>query len=225
MKKDLITKPTTIVFCIPGRSFSNAFLNCWTDLFAWCMHNNIQALLSNAYDSNVYYVRNRVLGADEKRGRNQKPFNGKVEYDYLMWIDSDMVFNVDHFKALLKMKKDISTGIYKTANNKHYATVKNWDLDFYKNNGRFEFLTDTLLEQEEDIFPVQYSGLGWMLIKRGVIESLEYPWFRPLWEKVNENISTFTSEDVGFCKKAIEKGYKIYANKNIVIGHEKSWIL
>ena len=82
----------------------------------------------------------------------------------------------------------------------------------------FEFLTKQHLEKLDDVFPVEYNGFGWMLIKKGVIESLEYPWFRPLWQKVDDNINTFTSEDVGFCQKALEKGYKIYANKNIVIG-------
>ena len=219
------SKPLKVVFCIPGRSFSNTFLRCWTDLLAWCLQNNIQALLSNAYDSNVYYVRNKILGADDRGGKNQDPFGGQLDYDYIMWIDSDMAFTPEHFKQLLDMKKDIATGIYKTADNIHYATVKDWNLDFFKKEGRFEFLTDEHLQTEEPIFTVEYNGFGWMLIKKGVIESLEYPWFRPLWQEVDSNIHTFTSEDVGFCQKAIEKGYKIYANKNLIIGHEKSWIL
>ena len=226
MQKNLPkNKPLTVIFCIPGRTFSNTFVRCWTDLLAWCLKNNIQALFANAYDSNVYYVRNKILGADERKGKNQKPFSGNIDYDYTMWIDSDMAFTPEQFKQLLDMKKDIATGIYKTADNVHYATVKDWDLDFYRKHGRFEFLTKQHLEKLDDIFPVEYNGFGWMLIKKGVIESLEYPWFRPLWQKVDDNINTFTSEDVGFCQKALEKGYKIYANKNIVIGHEKSWIL
>jgi len=30
---------------------------------------------------------------DENLGQNQKPFQGKIDYDFIMWIDSDMVFN------------------------------------------------------------------------------------------------------------------------------------
>ena len=226
MQKNLPkSKPLTVVFCIPGRTFSNNFLRCWTDLLAWCLHNNIQPLLSNAYDSNVYYARQKVLAPNVKRGKYQKPFDGKLHYDYMMWIDSDMVFTPDDFVKLLNMNKEIASGIYKMSDNIHYATVENWDKDYYRKNGNFEFLNDNLLENKPSIFPVEYTGFGWVLIKKGVLESMEYPWFRPIWEDYGNNIVEFCSEDVGFCQTAITKGYKIYVNKNIVIGHEKSWIL
>ena len=35
----------------------------------------------------------------------------------------------------------------------------------------------------------------------------------------------FTSEDVGFCRTAIEKGFKIYVDPNTIVGHEKARIL
>jgi hypothetical protein len=47
------------------------------------------------------------LGGDLRRGVNQKPFEGKLEYTHLMWIDSDIIFSVDNFKALLKQDKDV----------------------------------------------------------------------------------------------------------------------
>ena len=224
-KRRFRTKPLTVVFCIPGRTFSNSFLNCWTNLLSWCLYNNITPILSNSYDSNVYYVRNKCLKADDRKGKSQKPFDGKLDYDYIMWIDSDMVFHPDQFKALIDMRTDIASGIYKMSNNTHYATVKDWDLEFFKKTGSFEFLTDEHLQTQKDVFPVEYNGFGWMLIKKGVLESLEYPWFRPLWQDIDDNVHTFTSEDVGFCQKAIEKGYKIYVNKKVIIGHEKSCVL
>ena len=214
-----------MVFCLPGNKFSDNFIKCWTTLLYWCYNNNITPILSSGYDSNVYYVRQKVLGGDTRRGKNQKPFDGKVPYDYIMWIDSDMVFSPRDFQALLEMKKDISSGIYPMANQKQYATVENWDKEYYLNHGTFEFLTDELISQKPKIFPVEYTGFGWVLIKKGVIESMEYPWFRPLWENYNDNIVEFTSEDVGFCQTAIKKGFKIYINTEVRIGHEKSWIL
>ncbi len=29
----------TVVFCLPGNSFSGRFLECWTTLIAWCLAN------------------------------------------------------------------------------------------------------------------------------------------------------------------------------------------
>jgi hypothetical protein len=218
-------KRTTVVFCIPGNKFSGNFLKAWTNLFAWCINNNINPILSNSYDSNVYYVRQKCLGPDVLKGKHQKPFDGKLNYDYLMWIDSDMVFTPEDFKALLDMNKDIASGIYKMVDQVQYATVEKYNTQEYKDNGKFTFLNDEILTNKPNIFPVEYTGFGWMLIKKGVIESMEYPWFRPEWMNFGNGIEDFTSEDVGLCINVKKKGYKIYVNKKVHIGHEKSLII
>jgi len=218
-------KRTTVVFCIPGNKFTDNFLRAWTNLFAWCINNNINPILSSNYDSNVYYARQKCLSPDVLKGKHQKPFNGKLDYDYLMWIDSDMVFAPEQFKALLDMNKDIASGIYKMADQAQYATVEKYNTQEYKDNGKFTFLNDELLANKPDTFPVEYTGFGWMLIKKGVIESMEYPWFRPEWMNFGNGIEDFTSEDVGFCINVKKKGYKIYVNKKVHIGHEKSLIV
>ena len=218
-------KRTTVVFCIPGNKFTGNFLKAWTNLFAWCINNNINPILSNSYDSNVYYVRQKCLAPDVLKGKHQKPFDGKLDYDYLMWIDSDMVFTPEHFKALLDMNKDMASGIYKMADQVQYATVEKYNTQEYKDNGKFTFLNDEILTNKPNIFPVEYTGFGCMLIKKGVIESMEYPWFRPEWMNFGNGIEDFTSEDVGFCINVKKKGYKIYVNKKVHIGHEKSLIV
>ena len=43
------------------------------------------------------------LGADVLRGKDQKPFDGKLDYDFIMWIDSDQVFSVNHLFLYLNM--------------------------------------------------------------------------------------------------------------------------
>ena len=214
-----------IVFCLPGRSFSNNFLVCWSELLQYLPRYGITPILSSQYDSVVYYVRNKCLGGSVTRGINQKPFNGEVDYDYMMWIDSDIVFKVDDFLALINMDKDIASGLYKTQDDKHYATVENWDMDRYRKQGSFQFLTEELIKDRPEPFEVDYTGFGWVLVKKGVFESLEYPWFRPEWEDFGNGVMEFTSEDVGFCKNIREKGYKIYVNPKVIVGHEKTKIL
>ena len=62
-----------------------------------------------------------------------------------------------------------------------------------------------------------------------VFEKIGYPWFPPIWEEIelpNKIVmKDFTSEDVGFCRTAISKGFKIFIDPNIIVGHEKSRIL
>ena len=61
-----------LVFSIPGNNFSNIFLNCWTNLLFYCLNNNINPILANAYDSNVYFVRSKILGGSTLNGTKQK---------------------------------------------------------------------------------------------------------------------------------------------------------
>ena len=217
-----------IVFCLPGRTFSNNFLQSWTILLQYLPNYGITPILSNSYSPLLYYVRNQCLGGASKYGSKQLPFNGKVDYDYIMWIDSDIVFTVNDFINLLNMHKDIASGLYKTADGHHYATVEKWDKNFYANNGSFQFLTDDLIGERTEPFKVEYTGFGWILIKKGVFESLEYPWFQPLWEEFEVNGKTFrefTMEDVAFCRMITKKGYDIFVDPKIKVGHEKMLIL
>ena len=227
-KRRSYSKPVNnkvVVFCVPGRVFSNNFLQSWSELIIWCNSNNITPLLKNEYNSVVYYARNLCLSGDTLKGINQKPFQGEIKYDYIMWIDSDMVFTPLDFKVLLDMDKPIASGMYKTEDKVNYATViKMRKQDFIKNS-TYEFLNNDTLKILPDTFQVDYTGFGWILFKKGVLETLEYPWFRPYWYNYGKNVKEFTSEDVGICKTLKEKGHKIVVNKNLIIGHEKSCIL
>ena len=83
----------TVVFCVPGRTFSNNFLQSWTEtLHELVTSGRFNVLLSNHYSSCVHIARARCLGLSVERGPSQKPWNGEVAYDVLVWIDSDMVF-------------------------------------------------------------------------------------------------------------------------------------
>jgi GT2 family glycosyltransferase len=160
------------------------------------------------------------------RGKNQSPFDGKLNYDYIMWIDSDIIFQVQDFFTLLKHgDKDIVSGLYLMDGGKQYAVVKSWDEKFFTEHGTFQFLEPSDISDKKELIEVSYSGMGFMLIKRGVYENIDYPWFEPQHFTFQQNVSDFASEDVSFCKKAQEKGFKIYVDTSVIVGHEKTKIL
>jgi len=214
-------KPLKIIFCLPGPSYSGEFLSQWTEFVAWCLRNNIEPLLSQQYDAVVYYVRNKCLGGNVMDGIYQKPFGGKIEYDYLMWIDSDILFTVEDFKKLLSRQVNIVAAPYLMKGGTHFAIVKDWDKEFFKKNGYFPFLTPKDLKGKTNLIEVSYTGFGFILIKYGVFESLEYPWFRPIFQEICKNVSDFSSEDVSVCQLFREKGFKVYVDPTIKVGHEK----
>lgn len=188
-----------------------------------CLSKGIMPLVSQAYDPVVFYARNKVLGGDVLKGKNQKPFQGTQEYDYLMWIDSDIMFSFSDFKKLLSWNKPIVAGVYLMADNKHYAVVKHWDKDYFVKNGSFKFETPESMGKE--LTKVAYTGMGFMLMKKGVMESLEYPWFRPVMHDMTDEIQDFSSEDASVCWLLQEKGHDIYVDPSVRVGHEKELVI
>jgi hypothetical protein len=219
---------TKIIFCLPGRTFSDNFLKSWTDLLVELPRNNIQWGLSQKYHVNRYFVCNSCLGGSSIGGKNQKPFQGKIDYDYLMWIDSDQVFKPEHFFNLLNKAKEtnvsILSGLYLMQGGNFFATVEDWDKDFFKKNGFFKFLAPEDVSNRKQIFKVSYTGFGWLLVKKGVFESLEYPWVRPTWFD-EDGVFEMTTTDCGFMHRAAEKGFSTYIDPTIVVGHEKTSVL
>ena len=86
---------------------------------------------------------------------------------------------------------------------KYLATVKDWDEDYFIKNNHFQFLKLDDLAGKEDLLEVSYTGMGFMLVKKGIFEKLEYPWFKPIEKRIN-NMVDFTMEDVAFCLRVKE---------------------
>jgi hypothetical protein len=215
-----------IVFCLPGSNFSNIFLTCWSDMLLYCVTHGIVPIISQAQSNNIYYVRQMCLGADVSRGKDQKPFNGQLEYDYIMWIDSDQIFKPDQLQTLINRNKDIVGGIYAHEGGQGFACGK-IDLEFYKTNGYMEYYTPDSIKEiekiEDNLMEVDFTGFGFLLIKNGVYEKLEYPWHRPEWFEIGDNYD-FTMEDVGFCINAKKAGFNIYVDPCVRVGHVKKAI-
>ena len=159
------------------------------------------------------------------RGIHQKPFDGKLTYNRIMWIDSDQVFRPEHFFTLLKHDLDVVGGLYPMEGNQQFAAVKDWDVDYFKKNGCFQFLTRKDMVGLDKPMEVAYTGFGFLMIKHGVIERMEYPWFEPHLTDLGNGIVDFASEDVSFCVKARNQGIQIHIDPTVIVGHEKSQIL
>ena len=147
-----------------------------------------------------------------------------------MWIDSDIVFNPDDFFKMLDSPHDVTAGYYMMADLKNLCVVKNWDADYFKQNGSFEFITPEMLKGFKDLtderyLKVAYSGMGWMLIKSGVIEKLDYPWFKSDTETFlgadGQTIIDISSEDVSFCRALDKVGVPVMLDTSIRVGHIK----
>jgi hypothetical protein len=140
--------------------------------------------------------------------------------------------------------KDIVSGVYAMEGGKLIATVKKWDEETFKRQGHFDFMTLQEIEGphlisptgeiprshtergsngKEELVDVAYTGMGFMLVKKGVFEKLEYPWFKPIEKQVGDMVD-FTMKDVAFCLRIREKGIHVLIDPMVRVGHEKSMV-
>jgi len=68
------------------------------------------------------------------------------------------------------------------------------------------------LPEDGGLFEVHAAGSAGMMVKRHVFEEIGFPWFEN-----SDGIST--NEDVEFCRKAREAGFKIWCDTDVRLGH------
>jgi hypothetical protein len=110
----------------------------------------------------------------------------------------------------------------------NYATVENMDEKYFEEWMHYQFMQDKDIEAKKgQLFKADYTGMGFLLVKRGVFESFSYPWFHPrlLKWKNHPNWAEFPYDDVEFCMRARENGYDIFIDPGVRLGHEKIKIL
>ena len=173
----------SLVFCMPGRGCSYVFLKSFVQMAFDLVQHGVSIQISQDYSSMVNFARCKCLGANVLRGPDQIPWDGKLKYDYQLWIDSDIVFRTEQLLQLVLMEKDIAAGWYMTEDGQT-TSVAHWlDEDNFRNNGGvMNHETGETMSKRKKPFTVDYTGFGWVLIKNGVWEheEMKYPWFLSL---------------------------------------------
>ena len=220
----------SIIVCIPGRNCSLNFMKSMLQLTFDMVQNGMSFQLSTDYSSMVNFARCKVLGANVLKGPDQKPWQGNLNYDYQLWIDSDIVFDSQRFWQLCDLavpaegeENTIAAGWYATEDGVT-TSVAHWldEEDFRKNGGVMNHETVESISKRRKPFTVDYTGFGWVMIKNGVFENLEYPWFAPKMQVFESGkVQDMCGEDVSFCLDAKEQGHEIWCDPRIRVGHEK----
>lgn len=228
-QKRIKTKKPTIAFCVPGDTFSRLFVLSFIDTLLNCFKYNLEFFYRIFYTPNIYTVRNKlILGNDliyaHEYNQKRQPFDNLIDYDYIMWIDSDMVFDPWQFKQLLDHDKAIVSGLTRHPDDT-FNCGPDFDDEYLKEHGTFERYETKFFADKKDLVQVGWIGFAFMLIRKGVFEDLSFPWFKPEWYQLKDGGRIYLSEDQAFCREAKEKGYKIYVDPTIEVGHEKKRVI
>ena len=140
----------------------------------------------------------------------------KNEVDYVLWLDSDMIFPSDVLKKLLedRNKGDIITGIY-------YRRVAPFKPVLYS---KLE-IDDKGCEWEgyenipDECFEVKGCGFGCVLTPTSVFMDVMAK-FGDMFAPING-----VGEDLSFCWRARECGYNIIADPSIPLGHVAHYVV
>ena len=228
-KARALIKGKAIVFCLPGRGVSYTFLKNFVQLCFECVQQGASIQISQDYSSMVNFARCKVLGANVLKGPDQLPWQGKLNYDLQLWIDSDIVFNLEAFYKLVWMNKDIAAGWYCTEDGRT-TSVAHWleEDEFEQNGGVMNHEMVDGIQKRRKPFTCDYTGFGWVMIKKGVFEhpDMKYPWFAPQMQVFESGaVQDMCGEDVSFCLEAIKAGFEIWCDPTIRVGHEKTRII
>jgi FkbM family methyltransferase len=133
-------------------------------------------------------------------------------YDYLFSVDSDIIVPSDCLERMIDANVDIISGLYiQRKENEHV-------LEIFTHDARTGNIQNVPYEwiEHSGIFEISACGFGCVLIKGEVFRTLQYPHF--VYISALDHKDT-KSEDVYFCKKAKQAGFKVWADADIICDH------
>ena len=147
------------------------------------------------------------------------------DFDYVMWIDSDMTFGQDTLNHLLEDIQNTPEAemvttlcVQRTMPTRPviYDRIGEPDLD---ENGQLIKSTNIYFPYPKDqIFPVEGCGFGCCITSVNLL--------RKVWDKFGPAFAPYNwaGEDVSFCYRVQKLGYKIFCDSRIKCGHIGTYI-
>lgn len=146
------------------------------------------------YGYNIDQIRNLIASWAER-------------YDYLLAVDSDIMLPNDALKKMLKHDVDVVSGMYiQRIPNTH-------SLELYGPAGRLSYNE----VKDKGLMEIVSCGFGCVLVKSEVFKAVGYPYF--VYHSALDHKDTI-SEDTDFCKKARDKGFKVWVDTSIKCPHK-----
>lgn len=212
-----------VIILTPGNGVTKHYLTSLLATIDCLSRNKISFTFNQHYSSHVGDAREVTLnGSLINNFLDQRPFQGQVSYDKLMWIDSDIGWTPDDFLKLYNSEKDIISGAYLLGDSSVAAHKEQKD-------GGSAYTREEVEALEEPVSVVS-AGMGFMCIKKGVFENLSRPWFQSATheaelESGDKHKFNIMGEDVSFCYRARALGYDIWLDPKVKVIHQKQFLL
>jgi hypothetical protein len=132
----------------------------------------------------------------------QTPYEAarRMQFERMVWIDSDMSWQVDDFLRLVATDHDILTGAYLDELGRVVATR----LDGNR-------VSRQQLDTQEP-FEIAWCGFGFVSLSKDVVAALPEPFIK----------DGEYGEDISFCYNARNMGFKVFLDPTIRVTHHKT---
>ncbi len=137
-------------------------------------------------------------------------------YDYLFFVDADMIFKPDTLDRLYDRNKGVTGAVYSIRGGKEHGPC------IYTYNAKkdtYDMFKDWPIN--DGLVRVDGIGTGLLLIKISELKKIPAPRFAYLECETpdKEGNRRRLGEDLSFCKRCAKQGIKIYADTHIWTGH------
>lgn len=170
-------------------------------------------LYENGIPHNVLSNESSLISAS--RDTLAEQFIKSTNADFLMWVDSDIMFPVYGITRLVKRDLDIVGGVYYHKDAAASPTVYKFTEDEkYRCYGEFNVVND--------VFECDGIGTGFLLMKRHVLEAFGPEFTKEYGTPFGMGFAPNgiqEGEDLSFCRRAKKRGFKIWADPTIPLGH------
>lgn len=196
-------KKSKIAILVPTRDLLHS-------AHALCLTEIVKLNTMNGLDTQVIMDASTILLTQRER---LATFGRETGAEYLLWLDSDIVAPASTALRLLAHREPVVAANYirrqLPAKGVAYETIGNWE--------------DPLpFETRDELIPVEGVGMGCMLMRADIFDSIPKPWFEFGWSpESNDHLG----EDMILCQKIAQAGYtvKIDTNLSMELRHLGTW--
>jgi GT2 family glycosyltransferase len=147
-------------------------------------------------------------------------------YDYILFVDNDVILPKNALVDLYNMQWYIATGTYPRKEMQTITGDVQYTTLYNHNERNVEVYCPTFMPvtclQKGKITPVDCCGLGCTLIRKDLFSKIEKPYFFFAHEgnpAPNNTDEYCIGEDMYFCRKVLRAGIQIWAHGSVLCGH------
>jgi hypothetical protein len=145
-----------------------------------------------------------------------------TDKEYLLFIDSDTIPEIDGPERLLAHKKEVVSGLYNLVMNGKDSLVSRPSCFTLVLPGKS--LTDAVpVQPKTGLQRVVIASGGYLLIHRSVFSLVKKPWFE--YEYLDAVHDAYKGEDVVFSNRVEKAGIQIWCDTDVLAGHHKQFVI